>query len=497
MSELLQNILDPSDPYDFDTKPFHRIKLRGMHMEDEMEHKSITSNANQILNVLPRLLDLIGLFVTYLHFEYCKFENTMKLGAFHKLVLEKMPFTVKLVLTNCVFKENFLICDPNLIIRYDYNLNVTQLKVCGDFPMALACLLTFIPNLKEIKVRQGSVEIGGNRHYFSNVVIPFANMRKFNTRWLNMTNMDLMHTDAFRMGFSPTNQFRNAKLPLKLLSVEISPFLDRDPKGINNKGMDGASRINSSEDLIAPMLREHKDTLKVFKIFRPPFSGPFPNFPFGIDCEHMEELRVWGNVIENLNFLPNMPNLKVLYLNTYCFDKWDEMKDLLEQEFPYEYQPFQGDIVWFTGVFYRSFKINMKFMTELTIELAMERESIRKLSEWMPNLKTFRSIFNRATFQSTCAAMPGLDELGILYGSEVGNNTITGIHDGVSVYMDNVTSFKNLKRFRMDAYCGKSTLRDSSVYLGFLRMRALQSIQICVSREVRMQKNKLGWTIFI
>ncbi|CAL8145698.1 unnamed protein product [Orchesella dallaii] len=136
------------------------------------------------------------------------------------------------------------------------------------------------------------------------------------------------------------------KFPLRVLTLDVG----------------SETELDNSKEALKKVLECHAETLQELVLAREVESFSFPDFPFGIQFPKLAKLSTTGKLVQNLEFLNNMPNLEFLDLEQ------DAEEIHLEENFR------SGSVVFEKM---KQFKITSKFCS---------RKQISTLGQMMPNL---------------------------------------------------------------------------------------------------------------
>lgn len=153
------------------------------------------------------------------------------------------------------------------------------------------------------------------------------------------------------------------------------------------------------EHFIKPLLQAQCRTLKILKLCRisnrveVPF-GAF-EFPYSVYMPCLEELYIWGNIVESFGFLRNMPNLRKLFISRDRFEKKNLIKTQYECRGTVEIVPEK-----LTVDHYENFLLPN--LEDLYVDCKFDSGDLQVLRKWMPNLKIISTILDYNNFKVIC-----------------------------------------------------------------------------------------------
>lgn len=206
--------------------------------------------------------------------------------------------------------------------------------------------------------------------------------------------LDMMNTDAFEVTKGDINDLKTWNLTLKSLAVSL------------------ASATNHED--IGNLLKSYKDTLQIFKAFRPPTTQLYETLGLNCDMLCMTELYLWGDVLGSFQFLRSTPNLKVLYLNYSCFEKRSDFKLDKNETIFHKINP--NNLVEKTK-FKVLAQVLLSRLKHLHLDLEFNVESLTLIKRWMPNLIKLEPVVNNETFKVICREWVKFTTLNLLFGS--------------------------------------------------------------------------------
>lgn len=125
-------------------------------------------------------------------------------------------------------------------------------------------------------------------------------------------------------------------------------------------------------------------------------------------------------------------------------------------------------------------------MKHLYVDYPFTRDNLTTLQKWMPHLKKLEAILLPGTFPPVCKLWPELTHLSVLFGSVIYNQTIVGIKFEGRERSPNITDLKHLRSFKVEAYCSAGNITCRAAPQTFLRMKQLDSVDICVAHVRRI-----------
>lgn len=185
--------------------------------------------------------------------------------------------------------------------------------------------------------------------------------------------------------------------------------------------------------LLRPLLRAQSATLKVLKLcsfknasITEPIGDRY-SFPYGINFPHLTELELWGIVVDNLRFLNEMPNLKIMKISKNNTERRGAIRNG-DDNGRHSLSRMMPDLL--AGA---SLPENMG-VEMLYMDCKIGEESLRKLKKCMPNLKKLAIIFTYTSFKIVRDLWgSSLTEIKILKGSCVKKRDIYALSAGISV----------------------------------------------------------------
>lgn len=265
------------------------------------------------------------------------------------------------------------------------------------------------------------------------------------TNVLKVKHLDVMDLDLL-VWFNPKNHWQEINFPLESLSLGLS-----NHKAALRSSSSYEQMSENEKDIetgLLPALQQHAETLKVLKVCRPPIRAVPVRNPFQVQMTNLNELYLWGNVVGNLNFLINLPNLQVLHVDPQCHDKLDMFKrwfsdgsnNGIDHRFQTMYRP-NASIPLISETIRRASKLEK--MERVHLNVILNGKAVEALAEFMPNLKSLQAVLWRDGFRAVCKRLANLEELMILFGSRIGDDTFTGLAGlDETKRRDNITSLK-------------------------------------------------------
>lgn len=236
-----------------------------------------------------------------------------------------------------------------------------------------------------------------------------------------LKHLDMLHRGQIRQNYtlrwsSILDSFAGVNLKLETVTCDIKISASAFP-------LNALCCIHSNGNINA-FLRPHAESLKVLKLFRPPFGSQLIHHMFDAQMTALTEIYFWGTLAPNFRFLRLTPNLKKLHISIKGYDKWKEMRmELLTKGRPYtkmcddmtncSYQRDMDDLI-------------LTEMESLHIDYAFEEKSLRKIARWMPNLKVLETILLPQTLQVVCKQWCDLRELVCLHESDLNDYSVIG-----------------------------------------------------------------------
>ncbi|CAL8145704.1 unnamed protein product [Orchesella dallaii] len=215
-----------------------------------------------------------------------------------------------------IYVIEMLVCFPNIQI-----LEMTH----SDKTIATLQLIFIVTALHRIRKRRGP-------DYFQNL------------GELRFLKLDEKCRAKFTLEFAYL--LTGVKLPLRVLTLDVG----------------SETEVEHSKKALKKVLECHAETLQELALGGEVESFSFPDFPFGIQFPKLAKFSTIGKLVQNLEFLNNMPNLEFLDL--------DQVAEQIHVE-----EIFRSDSIVFANM--KQFKITNKFCS---------RRQISTLGKMMPNL---------------------------------------------------------------------------------------------------------------
>lgn len=189
--------------------------------------------------------------------------------------------------------------------------------------------------------------------------------------------------------------------------------------------------MNTSDLIMANILRAYCNTLRYLTMYRGPFAIPFVMFPFDITFPELITLELAESITDDFNFVSFTPKLQKLSI---CESPSSEppilptamimnTEPVLKSPLPFHLRKFRLDYDCSLG-------------------------DVRKLVRWFPLIKTLRMYLRNESFRLICGEWKDLEELEIL-GDNVTDEGITGLSftsmDSQLVVTKNTLSIRSLK----------------------------------------------------
>ncbi|CAL8128688.1 unnamed protein product [Orchesella dallaii] len=364
----------------------------------------------------------------------------------------------------------------------DVQKNLTHLEInLGGASYGLGInwmyLLVRFPNIKSIKLQMFSGQ--GVYRLFKSLSLVRANCGADVMK--NLQKLDLLNSTRTAVGVfcsGTTALLPDFSFPITSLAVDIG--VDMRP-----------SRFQE-------LLQLYSYTLRELVVYRGPAVPPFITFPFGVDLPHLNELRLIGPVCQDLKFLRDTPQLKVLVLI-------DGTK-YLEKEVLHSYVDFSlpsvlDKITWTQGLRGGDSMIaNTNFSgIELTsvvlpsmVEFVVDQElcngdQVRELARMLPNIKRLRLGLGNDGFLTVCESWKQLEHLDI-EPFDVDEEGILGVLDGQMYRQANLTDLKRLRLLRMGYHSQDRNgghLTTNSILHGLLVAESLMEVSYAVAPKVK------------
>lgn len=200
-----------------------------------------------------------------------------------------------------------------------------------------------------------------------------------------------------------------------------------------------------ADTTIVPILQGVAKSLKYLEIIcispPKPKTGPVPNwqiFPFPVQMEALTEIRFYGCVVDNLDFLRFTPVLKTLIMKRTNFENRhilianSSTKTIKKKEISLETKGVFVDVVASTvecwNLLTKQPTMLMENLETLLVDCPLGVGSMYTLRRWLPNIKRFGQVFTDDTFRLACQEWPKLEELNVLFGSVVTDAAVTALH---------------------------------------------------------------------
>ncbi|CAL8145701.1 unnamed protein product [Orchesella dallaii] len=202
------------------------------------------------------------------------------------------------------------------------------------------------------------------------------------------------------------------KFPLRVLTLDVG----------------SETELEHSKEALQKVLEGHAETLQELVLAREVESLSFPDFPFGIQFPKLTKFSTTGKLVQNLEFLNNMPNLEFLDLEQ------DAEEIHLEEKFR------SGSVVFEKM---KQFKITNKFCSS---------KQISTLGKMMPNLTSITIGFKTSSGLRTAF---NIWKKLIYVNIYTGNSDEDGFwksKDADKYIKDNICNATNLKHLKIGEF---------------------------------------------
>lgn len=388
VSKFLKLVNLEDDPFQLDKLPFQRYKLCNVEINlgQVDPHKNLASK---------QFWEKLGPEIKYLHLEQCTLvQSTSVEVPVETLVLENAVNLEDLVVTQVKLKrKDWEIQRPKSLVtiireRPRTPSKLRSLTVNGKIcPFSIPEVIRCSGKLEKLSFKSLT---DLNENLWKSL---FAFRRLSHFRDFNLTEIDLMEVPN---GLLIMDGVHRARLPVKTFRCQMGPGQEL-----------GMVRISAG-------FSRTLETLEIFGVKGD--SGEEIHNVFVGELPELKELRIWGNVVKNLDFLRFMPKLKVLWMNLLCAEKWEEIGE--------NFSGLGGDIVGEMG---ENLGLVFKGVESLRVDYEFGVGGLRILGKLMPSLKKLETVLNKVSFGIVGEMWPGLEELGCLFGSRVNDGVVTGM----------------------------------------------------------------------
>ncbi|CAL8115090.1 unnamed protein product [Orchesella dallaii] len=313
----IQNFLDfmeewgrAGDPFQFEKFPFHKFNLGYVNLD-------LSKNSRERRGQLE-FWKVVGAQMTHLKISKSAFNNVQ---TFKMILFELTPKLEALKLDKNFYNgcprprftspslgqarplEFVKNCqeslkEMNIVLREFDAESLYRSGKCDpiELPLSWAHILGYFPNIVSVHLESLDSE-DYNCPCLDRFWYTVINLRKGSPNALNLNVLNIMNAKMNALYALPTSVLSNLKSlhwPLTSLTLDAG--------------------VTTGSNVLGEVLHIHAATLKMLTVFRAPYSHPFPNFPFGVQLNSLEELKVIGPICKDLRFLEFMPQLKRLLI---------------------------------------------------------------------------------------------------------------------------------------------------------------------------------------
>lgn len=232
-----------------------------------------------------------------------------------------------------------------------------------------------------------------------------------------LKHMDMMHSGVtgesnLEMWSGTIESFAERNFSLETLSCDMF---------INDADAEFDSGGNMAEFLGS---LPHADTLKVLKLYRPPFGSPYD---FYLLDRHrptvLTEIYFWGTIVPNFDFLQLTPKLQKLFISLGCYEKRTQVINELQNQ-GRTYQKYETDMV--SACQAPPSDLILPDLEYFHVDYAFNAQSLGGIALCMPNLKVLETILKSATIPVVYGHWKKLKELVCLPQSCLDDCSIVG-----------------------------------------------------------------------
>lgn len=278
-------------------------------------------------------------------------------------------------------------------------------------------LLAATPNLETIKI------CGWND--FTEIIHSVVSLKRVSMDALpHLKHLDLINSSEFHCDDYDRDELMedlmNSGIRLESFTARLCP---RD----NGDGEDGQMLIFNY------FLASQANSLQILKLFRPPIFSPAPGF-LKVKCmTALKELHLWGNIVDNFEFLKHTPSLEVLEIDLQCLGKGLEIQDFVNRyeglERAVRYQPYNLDLVQCSRETEMR-HVRLENLKTLRIDYGFQQNSWNLLGKWMPSVEKLETVLTEQTVPTVCELWKDLKELRCLHGSRIDNSCVVQTENG-------------------------------------------------------------------
>ncbi|ODN05891.1 hypothetical protein Ocin01_00765 [Orchesella cincta] len=403
-------------------------------------------------DMIVKFWEKVGPSINSLEMSLCRF---MGVDMVRNVMFKWTPNLKRFCLRDCTFyKEKDGCCIvENELAETDYSVPVNRNLISLEFyggesrvgpPLTWMEVITAFPNLKQLLL------YNLNPKGVTDLLTEMGKIRKKDTSKLNIEKLNIFNGDfAFGQLTGPTAQLlMDLKLPITNLNMDVG--------------------MNTSDLIMASILKTYCNTLRHLTMYRGPFAIPFVKFPFDITFPELITLELAESITDDFNFVLFTPKLQKLSI---C-ESPDSEPPILPTDMITNTEP----------VFKNASPIHLH---QLRLDYDCTLGDVRKLVRWFPEIKSLRMYLDNESFRLICGEWKDLEELEIL-GDKVTDEGITGLsltsNSSQYVLTKNslsIRSLQSLRVFIMKNYGMSTSISDLSVNHGFLLMHRLNHLELC------------------
>ncbi|CAL8084964.1 unnamed protein product [Orchesella dallaii] len=305
------------DPFQFEKFPFHKFNLSCVNLD-------LSKNGRECRSQLE-FWKVVGAQMTHLKISKSAFCNVQ---TFKMILFELTPKLEALKLEKNFYKGCPRFSSPSIgqsrvsqplqfVKNYQDSLKEISIVLrefdaeslyrsgkCDpiELPLSWAEILVYFPNVVSVHLENIDTE-DYNCPSLEGFLETAINLRNGTPNSLNLNVLNIMNAKMNCLLTLPNGILSHLKAlhwPLTSLTLDV---------GVTDS------------NVLREVLHLHAASLKMLTVFRAPYAYPFPNFPFGVQLNFLEELKVIGPIFQDLLFLEFMPQLKRLLIGEENLNK--------------------------------------------------------------------------------------------------------------------------------------------------------------------------------
>ncbi|CAL8136277.1 unnamed protein product [Orchesella dallaii] len=495
--DYLKLLESRKDPYQLRKYPYHHYKVQRWELQLKSKGRGHRYRRQQIF------WEKVGPLMTHLVIDECTF---FKADDFRNVIFNWTPSLQSLTLYKNAFK-----CDrpSDAVARLDPTIkehqkptnvqkNLTRFQidcVIGSYfssnqdiqvlhrsypyfwafwsepPVTWMEIFLHFPNITRMRIDNISQKYGDTPAEFLELLKSIEKIRnEVDPECLsNLIELDIenLQRRSTMLPQNIANCFQRLKFPLKKLQL------------------DAACLPSGGKEALEHMLETHSGTLETLLVARSVYWPKFTRFQFRTQMQALTILDFSTNIVTNLGFLKQTPNLKSCSLN------FKEDGFYPTDSNPCNCKNIQYDCYPLVR------KTNFEEFNQLVLpdleKLYLGKEiltgtQIFQLGNIMPNLKEVRMGLGNNGFSTLCQVWKGLKVLKI-HAFQVQEKAILGVIQTKTKSknqsrLPNLTDLKDLESFEMGFLKDKTFklgLTNDSILFGLFPLTNLKNIQLCLS----------------